>query len=164
MTGRRALAPSRRRPVLVALGLALGAPLAAQSASPRLERSDTTLRAYDGRDMPAVLLRLPVPERHARPARTITQAAFLLPSTAERPGRGGRAIVFLMGGPGIPGSVMAPIPPYFTLFQRLRELGDNPAYTRTVLKEGAERARAKSSTVLARVKERMGYVMPFDQK
>jgi pimeloyl-ACP methyl ester carboxylesterase len=32
--------------------------------------------------------------------------------------------VFLMGGPGIPGSAMVPVPPYFTLFQRLRELAD----------------------------------------
>ncbi len=44
---------------------------------------------------------------------------------------------------------------------RLRELEANPDYTAAVLKEGAERARAKASTVLTRVKERMGYVMPF---
>jgi pimeloyl-ACP methyl ester carboxylesterase len=42
-------------------------------------------------------------------------------STAAHPGN---PIVFLMGGPGIPGTVMAPIPPYFTLFERLRALGD----------------------------------------
>jgi len=29
-----------------------------------------------------------------------------------------------MGGPGIPGSVMAPIPPYFTLFDSLRSVAD----------------------------------------
>jgi pimeloyl-ACP methyl ester carboxylesterase len=32
--------------------------------------------------------------------------------------------VFLMGGPGIPGSVLAPIPPYFDLFDRLSEKAD----------------------------------------
>ena len=44
---------------------------------------------------------------------------------------------------------------------RLRELDANPDYTAAVLKEGAERARAKASTVLTRVKGRMGYVLPF---
>src|SRR5262249_41617817 len=38
--------------------------------------------------------------------------------------RPGNPIVFLMGGPGIPGSVMAPIPPYFTLFDSLRSVAD----------------------------------------
>jgi pimeloyl-ACP methyl ester carboxylesterase len=32
--------------------------------------------------------------------------------------------VFLMGGPGVPATLMAPIPPYFTLFTRLAEGGD----------------------------------------
>jgi hypothetical protein len=61
--------------------------------------------------MPAEQVRISVPERRAHPNRSITM-------------RPGRSIVFLMGGPGMPGSVMAPIPPYFTLFQRLREIGD----------------------------------------
>jgi pimeloyl-ACP methyl ester carboxylesterase len=81
----------------------------------------TTLRSYDGRSMPAEQVRISVPERRAHPGRSISIAALRLRSTAARPGR---PIVFLMGGPGIPGSVMAPIPPYFTLFQRLREIGD----------------------------------------
>jgi pimeloyl-ACP methyl ester carboxylesterase len=71
--------------------------------------------------MPAELLRITVPERRAHPGPTVTVAALLLPTTAEHPGN---PIVFLMGGPGIPGTEMAPIPPYFTLFQRLRGLGD----------------------------------------
>lgn len=50
-----------------------------------------------------------------------------------------------------------------TPFQvRLNELDANPDYTASVLREGAERARAQASTVLRRVKERMGYVLPFD--
>ena len=86
-----------------------------------LARSDTTIRSFDGREMKGEVLRLTVPERHQRPARTLTVGALRFPTTAAKPGR---PVVFLMGGPGIPGSVMAPIPPYFTLFQKLRELGD----------------------------------------
>lgn len=85
------------------------------------QRQDTTVRSYDGRTMPAQIIRISVPERRLRPGRTITVAALRIPTTAERPGR---PIVFLMGGPGIPGSAMALVPPYFTLFQRLRELAD----------------------------------------
>ena len=86
-----------------------------------LTRKDTAIRSYDGREIKGELLRLTVPERHLRPARTLTVGALRFPTTAAKPGR---PIVFLMGGPGIPGSVMAPIPPYFTLFQKLRDIGD----------------------------------------
>ena len=86
-----------------------------------LTRKDTTVRSFDGREMKGEVLRLTVPERHLRPARTLTVGALRFPATAAKPGR---PIVFLMGGPGILGSVMAPIPPYFTLFQKLRDLGD----------------------------------------
>jgi pimeloyl-ACP methyl ester carboxylesterase len=83
-------------------------------------RETTTVRSYDGRTMSGELIRIPVPER--RPAsRTITLTALRLPATAERPGN---PIVFLMGGPGIPGTAMPPIPPYFTLFDRLRSIAD----------------------------------------
>ncbi len=44
---------------------------------------------------------------------------------------------------------------------RFRELDENRDYTKAVLRDGAERAQAQASTVLRRVKERMGYVMPF---
>lgn len=79
------------------------------------------LQSYDGRTMPATFVRIVVPERRAGPERTITVTALRLSTTAEHPGY---PIVFLMGGPGIPATVMAPIPPYFSLFQRLRELAD----------------------------------------
>jgi pimeloyl-ACP methyl ester carboxylesterase len=84
-------------------------------------QEEMKLRSYDGRTMPAQVIRVTVPEKRSRPGRTITVAALRIPTTAEQPGR---PIVFLMGGPGIPGTAMAPIPPYFTLFQRLRELAD----------------------------------------
>ena len=96
-------------------------PARSQAQSSRLVRSDTTVRSFDGREMKGEVLRLTVPERHQRPARTLTLGALRFRSTAAKPGR---PIVFLMGGPGIPGSVMAPIPPYFSLFQKLRDLSD----------------------------------------
>jgi pimeloyl-ACP methyl ester carboxylesterase len=106
--------------MLVVTILAVGPGRLHAQAKP-LVRSDTTIRSFDGREMKGEVLRLTVPERHQRPARTLTLGALRFPSTAAKPGK---PIVFLMGGPGIPGSVMAPIPPYFTLFQKLREVGD----------------------------------------
>ncbi|MFN8484390.1 MAG: tryptophan--tRNA ligase [Anaerolineae bacterium] len=47
--------------------------------------------------------------------------------------------------------------------ERMAELEANPDYTVSVLREGAARAQAQASTVLNRVKERMGYVLPFTQ-
>lgn len=96
-------------------------PSAVLPQSKSLMRSDTTIRSFDGREMKGEVLRLTVPERHARPLHTLTFGALRFPSTAAK---AGNPIVFLMGGPGIPGSVMVPIPPYFSLFQKLRELGD----------------------------------------
>lgn len=97
------------------------APTSAIAQTNALARTDTTIRSFDGREMKGEVLRLTVPERHQRPARTLVVGALRFPATAAKPGR---PIVFLMGGPGIPGSAMTPIPPYFTLFQRLRDLGD----------------------------------------
>src|SRR5215212_3331498 len=96
-------------------------PVSVSAQTTALMRSDTTIRSFDGREMKGETLRITVPERHARPLRTLTFGALRFASTAAKPGT---PIVFLMGGPGIPGSVMVPIPPYFSLFQKLRELGD----------------------------------------
>lgn len=93
--------------------------LAAQT--PSSTRQDTTLRSYDGRTMPAQVLRITVPENRINPLRSIVVAAVRIPATTEHPGR---PIVFLMGGPGIPATVMAAVPPYFTLFHRLRQQAD----------------------------------------
>lgn len=104
--------------LLVASALLL-APATSAAQNARDVRSEpTTVNSYDGRAMPAELVRLTVPERRSRPERTVTVAALRLSTTAPHPGR---PVMFLMGGPGIPGTVMASIPPYFTLFQRLRE-------------------------------------------
>ena len=97
------------------------APAGTIAQTKALARTDTTIRSFDGREMKGEVLRLTVPERHQRPAQTLTVGALRFPATTAKPGK---PIVFLMGGPGIPGSVMTPIPPYFTLFQKLREVAD----------------------------------------
>jgi pimeloyl-ACP methyl ester carboxylesterase len=107
--------------VVVAALLAFAARDALPQSAPSVVRESTTVRSFDGRTMPATIVRVPVPERRIGGGRTISISAIHVRSTAARPGR---PIVFLMGGPGIPGSVMAPIPPYFSLFDRLRTLAD----------------------------------------
>lgn len=97
------------------------APTLSNAQSTSLVRRDTTVKSFDGREMRGEVLELTVPERHARPAKTLKVGALRFPAATAN---SGKPIVFLMGGPGIPGSVMAPIPPYFTLFQKLRDLGD----------------------------------------
>src|SRR5262245_44780562 len=105
---------------LVAAIIALLSEMGAQPA-PSSSQEATTVTSYDGRAMPAAIIRIAVPERRARPERKITVTALRLSSATKHPGH---PIVFLMGGPGIPGTVMAQIPPYFSLFQRLREFAD----------------------------------------
>lgn len=81
-----------------------------------------TFTSYDGRTSAAELGRISVPENRARTDSRRIQVAFVrLRSTAARPGA---PIVFLAGGPGVPGTAMARVPVYFTLFERLRSVGD----------------------------------------
>src|SRR5215204_6568345 len=121
------LVPRRRlhRSVL-ALALASAAlvrpVLGGQTQASPVSVSEETLRSFDGRTAPVQILRVTVPLRRVRgTAQTITVAALKLVTTSRNPGN---PIVFFMGGPGIAGSLMAPIPPYFTLFEKLRSLGD----------------------------------------
>jgi pimeloyl-ACP methyl ester carboxylesterase len=96
--------------------------LLGQGPAPDAPRGLQSIRAYDGRTMPARPMEIAVPQRHgSQSGPMMTVSALVLPTTAPQPGR---PIVFLMGGPGIPGSVMIPIPPYFTLFERLRAQAD----------------------------------------
>ncbi len=111
----------QNRSLLVACAILVVPVTGLTQTVPAVRSEPTTVQSYDGRSMPAELVRLTVPERRAQPGRTVTIAALRLSTTAAQPGR---PVVFLMGGPGIPGTVMAPIPPYFTLFQRLRESAD----------------------------------------
>lgn len=81
-----------------------------------------TLKSYDGRERAAERVHLTVPADPAAPTGRTLEIVFdrlRPPGTPSRP-----PVVFLMGGPGVPATVMAPIPPYFTLFTRLAEKGD----------------------------------------
>src|SRR5262249_60898981 len=79
------------------------------------------LKTFDGKEHPCEMGRLWVAEeRGSRSGRLIQLAFVRLKSTAAVPGP---PIVFLMGGPGIPGIVMGQVPVYFRLFDRVRESG-----------------------------------------
>ena len=81
-----------------------------------------TFRTYDGREHPAELGRLLVREnRNGNSSRLIQLAFVRLRSTAAQPSP---PIVFLAGGPGIPGIGLGQVPVYFSLFERLREVSD----------------------------------------
>lgn len=80
-----------------------------------------TLKTFDGQEHPTELGRLWVCENRANCARLIQLAFVRLRSSAEKPAA---PIVFLAGGPGVPGIVMGRVPVYFQLFDRLREVAD----------------------------------------
>jgi pimeloyl-ACP methyl ester carboxylesterase len=81
-----------------------------------------TLRTFDGRQIPAELGKLSVREdRSGKSARSIQLAFVRLKSTAAQPGS---PIVWLAGGPGVPGILFGRIPVYFQLFNKLREVSD----------------------------------------
>lgn len=102
--------------------LAIGSSSLAAQQPPRLTIEPYTLRSYDGRSQQVELGTLAVPESRDRAnGATVTIAFLRLRSTSPSPGS---PVVFLMGGPGIPATVMAPIPPYWDLFDRLRAVGD----------------------------------------
>jgi pimeloyl-ACP methyl ester carboxylesterase len=121
--------PTLLRAALVTLAILLpargGTVLREQQAPPplgHLERAPHVVRTFDGREYDAELGHLTVAEtRRGGSANTVDLAFLRLPTRAAKPGP---PTVFLMGGPGIPGSVMARVPPYATLFDRLRESGD----------------------------------------
>jgi pimeloyl-ACP methyl ester carboxylesterase len=107
---------------LTALWLLLAQTAGAQSASGRIAFEPYSLRTYDGQVHPIELGKLIVLESRAKAGGATVAVAFLrLKSTSAKPGA---PIVFLMGGPGIPATVMASIPPYWELFDALRASGD----------------------------------------
>lgn len=79
------------------------------------------LKTFDGQEHAAELGRLWVCENRNRCARLIQLAFVRMRSTAEKPAA---SVVFLAGGPGVPGTVMGRVPVYFQLFDRLREVSD----------------------------------------
>ncbi len=98
-----------------------GAPLGAQERAAFVVEP-FTLRGFDGVETAAEMGRLSVPADRADPGSGTVDLAFVrLPSTAEATGS---PIVFLAGGPGVPGIVMGQVPPYRALFERLRGIAD----------------------------------------
>jgi len=94
--------------------------LSATAAEVRFE--PYALKTFDGKDHDAELGRLTVVEnRNSKTRRPIEIAFVRLRSTSAAPGS---PIVFLAGGPGVPGSGMGRIPPFFRLFDRLCDLGE----------------------------------------
>ena len=82
----------------------------------------STFRSFDGQEHQADLGRLRVRENRRSGSSKLIGLAFLrLRSTAEKPGA---PIVFLAGGPGVPGSVMAKVPVYYRLFAELQKVAD----------------------------------------
>jgi pimeloyl-ACP methyl ester carboxylesterase len=113
----------RRSPAWLAVAASLVIARAAPAASDTVEITRDKLQAYDGRSADVDRLTLRVAEAGAdgeKPFEHRVSALVLRgPSPATR-----APIVFLMGGPGVPASTIARIPPYFTLFQRLQKLAD----------------------------------------
>lgn len=102
--------------------LMTGAPGVPRSARSAPAFEPFTLETYDGKEHPAELARIQVPERRGgASSRTIEVAFVRLKTRAKSPGA---PIFFLAGGPGIPGIGMGRAPAYFRLLDGLRGLGD----------------------------------------
>ncbi len=106
---------------VVTLVLCLAMPAGAQGPA-ALTWESHTVRTLDGGDQAVQLGRLEVPESRTSPSSPMVSVAVLrLATTNPRPSS---PIVFLMGGPGVPASAMAAIPPYWALFDSLRTVAD----------------------------------------
>jgi pimeloyl-ACP methyl ester carboxylesterase len=89
-------------------------------AAAELHFEPYTLTTFDGRPHPAEKATLTLLERAGAP-RTIDLAVVRLRTANEHPNA---PIVFLAPGPGIAANVLARVPVYFRLFDRLRENAD----------------------------------------
>src|SRR5215204_227677 len=79
-------------------------------------------RTYDGKEHDSELGRLSVQENRRNKSSRLIQLAFMrFKSTAPKPNA---PIVFLAGGPGIPGFALGQVPDYNKLFEKLREVSD----------------------------------------
>jgi pimeloyl-ACP methyl ester carboxylesterase len=81
-----------------------------------------SFKTYDQQEHPAQLGKLWVTENRSKKNGRLIQLAFVrLKTTAANPQP---PIVFLAGGPGVPGTGMGRVPVYFYLFARLQEVAD----------------------------------------
>lgn len=81
-----------------------------------------SFRTYDGSAHPAELGHLWVRENRSGPSSGLIGFAFVrLRSTAQKPRS---PVVFLPGGPGIPGTVLGRVPVYYELLKKLQALSD----------------------------------------
>jgi pimeloyl-ACP methyl ester carboxylesterase len=94
---------------------------ASQQASSFTGFLTDTLQAFDGRRTIADRGSFEVRESWQGDSVTLEVTYLHLSATTPNPAS---PIVFLMGGPGVPASVIARVPPYFTLFDRLRATAD----------------------------------------
>ena len=106
---------------LEALALLGSMTLGAQQPA-KLSFETYTLRTYDGKAYPAELGKLAVRENRSNARSHDIKLSFVrLRSTAQRPSA---PIVWLSGGPGVPGVAMARVPVYYALFDKLRSVSD----------------------------------------
>ncbi|HEY0024584.1 MAG TPA: alpha/beta fold hydrolase [Longimicrobium sp.] len=115
----------RSRATVAALILACsatGAEAQTRGARPPLTLEPFAHRAFDGRETAAELGRITVPERRGAPGGRTVEVAFVrLRTRAARPDP---PVVWMAGGPGTPGALMARVPVYFALFERIRARSD----------------------------------------
>lgn len=105
-----------------ALCLCLPLPHASASDSGTIKLEPFTLKTFDGQGHPAELGRMTVREnRHSQSSRLIEVAFVRLP---HRGPQAGAPVIFLPPGPGVPATILGQVPPYFRLFDRLRDSGD----------------------------------------
>lgn len=109
-------------PLFASLALSAALASGAPADTSRLSFTPYTVKALDGVERPAELGRLVVPELHAR--RTGKQIAIVFLRFRSPAPSPGPPILFLPGGPGYPGTLLARTPPYLELFEKLRAGSD----------------------------------------
>ena len=114
-----------RRFALISLSLLLLSAISTRGQEPRagtISFVPYSFKTYDQQEHPAELGKLWVAENRSKNASRLIQLAFVrLKTTAANPQP---PIVFLAGGPGVPGATIGRVPVYFHLFARLQEVAD----------------------------------------
>jgi pimeloyl-ACP methyl ester carboxylesterase len=114
-----------RRFTLISLALLVLVAFSTRGQEPRagaLSFTPYSFKTYDQQEHPAELGKLWVAENRSKNGSRLIQIAFVrLKTTAAAPQP---PIVFLAGGPGVPGAGMGRVPVYFQLFARLQEVAD----------------------------------------